>query len=561
MGSQVEFILSQPGLYTVRQDVGTGGGGASTDYHIESDYIEVLPSPAPQYTLKLCEGQKIEVHTVTGQYEEYIITPGDGSPSVTVPAGNIFTHTYTNATDKTIIVKGNYNPGGCGASSSSVIKPFDALAKPSISGIQTSPGKVNISFATDSRFKYRLLESRQNGPYTIIDSIKYQTNNHTIELNRDTETYFYTYMLETYDDCGNKSSSDPLNTLKVEVNNLNKEVFISIEKSSLAYFDKIITYKNNVLYDSKDDNIGNVNNKNITDNLIECGIQYCYRVEGVKGSARSTVAEYCVIGKDVQTPDAITGLNSSFNQNTLELTWTLPTVSFKNQNLYMNQNTVWSQVAQTTASRYTIDNLSLDKDLCFRIDYVDHCDNTSSVSQPTCPVILNLKKDGNSYTLSWNTYSGAQNISGYTLVKYDENMTTLAQYDVSNLTSYTDPLSGDGGVFYYQIVLEGTSGFVSYSNIAEAREEMQLFIPTAFTPNGDGQNDAFRVRGKYVRTFSMTIYNNWGEAIFHSDELSKSWNGKKFTDDAPSGVYTYIIEASDFQGKTQKKSGSITLIR
>jgi len=558
-GLSVSTTLTIPGFYTVKQYAGAGSVVGVSPLE-RTDYIEVLSSPTPQYTLKLCEGRKIEVHTVAGPYEEYSITPGDGSPSATIPAGNVYTHTYTNTTDKTLIVKGNYNPGSCGASSSSAIKPFDALIKPLISGIQTEPGKVSISFATDSRFKYRLLESRQSGPYAIIDSIRYQSGNHTIELNRDTDTYFYTYMLETYDDCGNKSSSDPLNTLLVMIENLNKAVQVRIRRSNLSSFDRINTYKNNVLFNSAINPDLN-NNLDINDDLIECGIQYCFRVEGIKGTAKSTVAEYCVIGKDIQTPDAITDLNSSFNQDAIVLTWTLPDVPFKKQNLYLNQNTVWDQIAQTTASRYTIENPGLEKDLCFRLDYVDQCDNNSSVSQSTCPVILSLKKDGNSYILNWNAYSGSQTISGYTLVKYDENMNVLAQYDVTHLSSYTDPVSDDGGVFYYRIILESPSGFISYSNTTEAREEMLLLIPTAFTPNGDGQNDVFRVKGKYVRSFSMTIYNNWGEAIFHSDALNKSWNGKKFTDDVPSGVYTYVIEATDFQGNTQKKSGAITLVR
>ncbi len=550
------ITLSSPGTYSVEQRVGTGGGTGGTTSLVKTDYIEVLSSPSPLYTVKICEGRKIEIHTVTGQYEEYIITPGDGGPSVTVAAGNIFSHTYTTDTDKTLTVKGNYNPGNCGGTATSLIKPFVTLQQPSISSVQAEDGKIRVSFSTDARFKYRLLESAQSGPYTIIDSIRYEAGNQTIDLNRNTENRVYTYLLETYDDCGKKSSSIPINTLLPVIENKNKEVSFRISQSSLSNFDKVIIYKNNILLQEITSN-----NLNFDDPFIECGVKYCYRIEGVKGATRSTVTEQCVIGQNIQTPAAITSLNSSFEQNSIVLSWSIPSTPFKTQRVYLNKDATWEEINQTTSSKYVLQNPDPDNSYCFQIDYTDQCDNVSQMSQNTCPITLKMSKNGNAYILHWNSYSGSGTPSTYMLVKYNENNDIINQFDVSGLSSYTDPLVDDGGIFYYQIVSSDMSGFSSHSNVVEAREELTLFVPTAFTPNGDGQNDVFRIKGKYVKSFSMTIYNNWGEAIFHSDTLAKTWNGKKYTEDAPSGVYSYIIEATDYQGNIHNQSGTITLIR
>ncbi len=58
-------------------------------------------------------------------------------------------------------------------------------------------------------------------------------------------------------------------------------------------------------------------------------------------------------------------------------------------------------------------------------------------------------------------------------------------------------------------------------------QEFNLFIPNAFTPNNDGVNDAFLVQGNAVDTseFKMTIYNKWGQPIFHTEDIHVAWLG------------------------------------
>ncbi len=92
-------------------------------------------------------------------------------------------------------------------------------------------------------------------------------------------------------------------------------------------------------------------------------------------------------------------------------------------------------------------------------------------------------------------------------------------------------------------------------------------IPNAFTPNGDGINDFFKLRkGSAIETLSCHIYNRWGKRVALwtsvSDATEKGWDGKvPEGGKAAPGVYFYILKAVGFDGKVYDKSGSFHLFR
>lgn len=86
-----------------------------------------------------------------------------------------------------------------------------------------------------------------------------------------------------------------------------------------------------------------------------------------------------------------------------------------------------------------------------------------------------------------------------------------------------------------------------------------IFIPNAFTPNGDGTNDILYIRGN-VELVTFKIYNRWGENIFFSRDLNYGWDGTYKGVPCPMEVYVYYtIVIKD--GKEYLYKGNITLIR
>ena len=88
------------------------------------------------------------------------------------------------------------------------------------------------------------------------------------------------------------------------------------------------------------------------------------------------------------------------------------------------------------------------------------------------------------------------------------------------------------------------------------------FIPDAFTPNGDGKNDEFRVKtGDIPKSFTLMVFNRYGGKVFESSNIGNGWNGTVGGNGAPTGAYVYVMQATTSAGSIVKKQGTILLIR
>ena len=90
-----------------------------------------------------------------------------------------------------------------------------------------------------------------------------------------------------------------------------------------------------------------------------------------------------------------------------------------------------------------------------------------------------------------------------------------------------------------------------------------FFIPSAFSPNGDGLNDVFRVGNLgYYKVAQMSIFDRWGEMIFNDiSGDNKGWNGAYNNQPAGLDVYYYYIVIMQPDGKKLEFKGDITLLR
>jgi gliding motility-associated-like protein len=86
-------------------------------------------------------------------------------------------------------------------------------------------------------------------------------------------------------------------------------------------------------------------------------------------------------------------------------------------------------------------------------------------------------------------------------------------------------------------------------------------LPNAFSPNGDGVNDAFFVRGGPFVTIDLKIYNGWGELIFETTDPTFGWDGTHEGKHAINGVYVYSVIATTVDGILHDRSGKVTLVR
>jgi gliding motility-associated-like protein len=89
-----------------------------------------------------------------------------------------------------------------------------------------------------------------------------------------------------------------------------------------------------------------------------------------------------------------------------------------------------------------------------------------------------------------------------------------------------------------------------------------LFIPNTFTPNGDGHNDIFKIRGPLYEIFYFAVYDRWGELMYDTTDPTQGWDGMYKGKQADPGVFGYYIKAKCSEGSTEIfKKGNVTLIR
>lgn len=89
-----------------------------------------------------------------------------------------------------------------------------------------------------------------------------------------------------------------------------------------------------------------------------------------------------------------------------------------------------------------------------------------------------------------------------------------------------------------------------------------VFVPSAFTPNGDGRNDVIRPIAVGVQQIKyFRIYNRWGQMIFHTTTNMKGWDGTISGTPQGSNVFVWMVSAIDYTGKPIFLKGTVTLIR
>jgi gliding motility-associated-like protein len=93
------------------------------------------------------------------------------------------------------------------------------------------------------------------------------------------------------------------------------------------------------------------------------------------------------------------------------------------------------------------------------------------------------------------------------------------------------------------------------------KDSMTLYVPNAFTPNGDGINDIFKPSGTLVKTFNMLIFDRWGELIFETESFGRGWDGFYKGQKVQNDVYVWKIYATDFYDIEHILIGHVTVVR
>ena len=96
----------------------------------------------------------------------------------------------------------------------------------------------------------------------------------------------------------------------------------------------------------------------------------------------------------------------------------------------------------------------------------------------------------------------------------------------------------------------------------EETTHLPVFIPSAFTPNGDGLNDIFLVQtSATISDYEINIYDRSGQLVYHSKQIETGWDGTVKGGHAPQGSYIYVITFTNVEKEKVVKQGYLLLIR
>ncbi len=157
-------------------------------------------------------------------------------------------------------------------------------------------------------------------------------------------------------------------------------------------------------------------------------------------------------------------------------------------------------------------------------------------------------------------------------VRFTDESRLAAQYqwDFGGLGASTDP----NPVFTFPdtgshlVVLEVThaNGCTdTFSQLIAIESLIAFYLPNAFSPNEDGNNDEFKGYGPLggKRDFQMLIFDRWGNQVFETEDPARGWNGQWLNtgDPLPEGVYVYLVTFIGPEDQLVKLKGMVTLVR
>jgi len=118
-----------------------------------------------------------------------------------------------------------------------------------------------------------------------------------------------------------------------------------------------------------------------------------------------------------------------------------------------------------------------------------------------------------------------------------------------------------------QLIVQNTYGcYDTVSRYVFINEDFVLYVPNAFTPDGDGFNDLFVVYGQDVNPeeYLLQVFNRWGEVVFETSNIQEFWDGSYPKDNSmvQDGVYVWRIEARSLTSSEKKEiTGFVTVLR
>lgn len=530
--------------------------------------IIVLEPELPDFTIHNCAGHTVRVEINNDYYEQYRVffTPTDFED--VAPESFSSEYNYGTPGNYTITVEGRFldSENNCGSETSGIVTVED-IVPPVLTGLEVTnkdnEGTIRINYNLGSDVIYELYQAT-NG----IDNFAFRGNisgSTRTSSGINTQNNYFCYNINTFDACNNVTIySDTLCTAKIHVATANGANVVTWDTDTTKTEGYTVIRNDIAIAEILDPSQVTYN-----DESIICNTEYCYKIQPIFNTGTSLSADTCVLATETGALPPLGQPFSTITDQSVVITW--PEAS---TNIPLFRYTVEKSINGSSFRRLdsSTDPIFTDASANFigahayRVTYADQCNNSSLASPATSPMIVTApSRRGNIIEYAWTKYeTWDSGIRNYTLERLDEEGALIEEFSVlSGRTWEITYDSNDDRPKNIRVRAESLdpTPLVSYSNLISTELETELFLPTAFTPNGNGLNDTFTATGPKVFDFEMQIYSRWGSLIFVTDDLFQGWDGQIGGDRATGGTYIYRVNFKDATGKEFNQSGSFVLLR
>ncbi|MBI1768002.1 MAG: gliding motility-associated C-terminal domain-containing protein [Bacteroidetes bacterium] len=555
----IQFTYNTPGTYKLTVTYQNTGPDDIT--------VTVDPNIQPAFDIYTCAGSQVSINITDKTYDSYNIDfNNDGTIDKSIPSGNNQTATFAYGTpgNRNISVKGQkLNAANNCSPKVQAFMAIAALPTPSINSLTaTDASTLQLAFTPQTNIEYKSEIAFNNGTNFQTYQTLYQVNSMTAS-NLNVNGSYYCFRLSSFDPCANT------NSYSLPVCSHNFSLALASGSDQLSWLTNS-TGVSNILIKRDNSPLVTVasNSSSYNDNAVVCKTNYCYQlVSNYTGGATSTSLQKCGTAFNNTTPTAIINTSAGVNGTQVDLTW-LQDPAFKAASYDVARSPIGGQFAlenKVTTTKYSDVSYGAGG-YCYKINYSDACDNLSPDGLISCPIRLNGSLDpSNNVNLNWSSYKGwNKGVKEYTVQKHFQQGAPQTIYvgpDSSFVDQQQDLVNQS---VYYKITATPIEAGVtsSVSNEIKIVKNVNLFYPSAFNPESKMStlNKTFLVKGHYIASMKLQIFDRWGSLVFYSDK-DEAWDGKRDGTAMPDATYVWTAEGIDLTGNAFKKAGTVLLIR
>jgi len=272
------------------------------------------------------------------------------------------------------------------------------------------------------------------------------------------------------------------------------------------------------------------------------------------GICTDTVHQTVVIFKDALI---LQGNNISCPGDTVQLT---VTTSQPGQQLtYSWQPT--SQIISGATTATPLVSPSQSTTYVITVSNQIHCTLTDSIQINVLSTNVNISAKATPDTIMYGDTTQLSATLSPNVVSYSWLPdSTLSAINILN------PLAYPKETHTYYVQAQNSNGCVKTDSVTvylllAPCKQSNLYIPDAFSPNGDGKNDVLYVRGNYISNFHFAIYDRWGQKVFDTRDITRGWDGTFNGKRLDPAVFGYYVDGVCEGGGKFMVKGNVTLLR